>query len=183
MRMGLVGFRRFGGRRMLSICYHLPRATLGQDCANLFWRRLHLATGVYMAGGCPWIFASLYRPHTASLYCMQVLVGFLLPKHARANIVAVMLCNTITSQVSVREIKGRVRPTIKFSFASHEAVSALATKRVYAPAWIGVFIIWSVPCMQTLTILGDYKTALFLRVKPWKMFAAQVVTQLDTALF
>ena len=27
---------------------------------------------------------------------------------------------------------------------------------------------------QTLTILGDYKTALFLRVKPWKMFVAQV---------
>ena len=31
--------------------------------------------------------------------------------------------------------------------------------------------------MQTLTILGDYKTALFLRVKPWKMFAAQVLTR------
>lgn len=76
--------------------------------------------------GCCYIMAKIAQTFSGGVcILLQVLVGFLLPGHARANIVAVMLCNTITS--------------------------------------------------QTLTILGDYKTALFLRVKPWKMFVAQLI--------
>ena len=111
-----------------------------------------------------------------SIHSCQVLVGFLLPGHARANIVAVMLCNTITSQVcggSGGRDDGQAEDwglgLTRLARAYVMAIGVSMNVSVYIFCHLGLHA-----RPQTLTILGDYKTALFLRVKPWKMFVAQV---------
>jgi OPT family oligopeptide transporter len=78
------------------------------------------------AYGCSIIYATVGQQFSGGVcILLQVLFGFLVPGSARANVIAVMLCNTIVS--------------------------------------------------QSLGILSDYKTALYLQVKPRSMFFGQLL--------